>query len=99
MRGVWLDPERREITTLDRMIVLRGKRVIEIGCGDGRLTVELARRSRRLEAIDPDDKAVARGRRLLPKSLKARVRFRVGKGESLPFDEASFDVAVMSWSL
>lgn len=31
MRGVWLDPERTEITTLDRMIVLRGKRVIFAG--------------------------------------------------------------------
>ncbi len=99
MKGISLDPEGAEMATLDGMISLRGRRVLEIGCGDGRLTVELARRSRRVEAIDPDRLAIAGGRRILPANLKARVRFHVGQGESLPFADRSFDVAVMSRSL
>ncbi|MGQ0550749.1 MAG: class I SAM-dependent methyltransferase [Armatimonadota bacterium] len=99
MRGARMDPEGIELATLDRLVSLAGKRVLEIGCGDGRLTRPLAERARSVVAIDPERLDIARARRALPTRLKGRVDFEVASGESLPFPDEAFDVAVFSWSL
>jgi len=99
MRGATTDPEGTELATLDRLASLTGKRVLEIGCGSGRLTWRLAERARSVVAIDPDRQEIARARRALPTRLKDRVRFEAGRGESLPFPDGEFDVVVFSWSL
>lgn len=99
MRGATTDPEGKELATLDRLVSLTGKRVLEVGCGSGRLTWSLAERARSVVAIDPDRLDIASARRALPRRLKSRVRFQVGEGESLPFPDENFDVVVFSWSL
>ncbi|MGH2452625.1 MAG: class I SAM-dependent methyltransferase [bacterium] len=99
MKGVRFDPERNEIRTLRRRLPLTGARILEIGCGDGRLTRRIAGVARAVEAIDPDAEAIARARRLLPARHKEKVRFRVGSGERLPFGGGSFPVAICAWSL
>lgn len=99
MKGVRRDPERTEVRTLLRRLPLRGARILEIGCGDGRLTRRIAGVARAVEALDPDAEGIAQARRLLREHLKARVRFRVGSGERLPFGGGSFPIAICSWSL
>lgn len=99
MRGVQKDPEGRELATLDRLVSLAGTRVLEIGCGDGRLTWSLAEQARHVLAIDPDRQAIARARRSVPKPLKDHVRFAVGQAETFRLPEGDFDAAVFSWSL
>ncbi len=99
MRGIQRDPEGRELVTLDRLVSMAGMRVLEIGCGDGRLTWNLAKRANRLLGIDPDRQAIAIARRGLPKRLKDRVHFDVGQAETHPFPDGGFEVAVFSWSL
>ena len=99
MRGVQKDPEGRELANLDRLVSLAGMRVLEIGCGDGRLTWSLADRASHILAIDPDKQAIGRARRALPKHLKDHVRFVVGQAETLGLPEGSFDAAIFSWSL
>ncbi len=99
MRGIQKDPEGRELGTLDRLVSLAGMRVLEIGCGDGRLTWNLAKRANRVLGIDPDRQDIAKARRALPKQLKDRVRFEVGQAETYPFTNRGFEVAVFSWSL
>ncbi len=99
MRGVQKDPEGRELAALDRLVSLAGMRVLEIGCGDGRLTWSLAERASRVLAIDPDRQAIAEARRALPKQLKDHVHFDVGQAETYPFADGGFEVAVLSWSL
>jgi ubiquinone/menaquinone biosynthesis C-methylase UbiE len=73
--------------------------VIEIGCGDGRLTWVLAERARKVIAIDPKRSDIAAARRVMPGRLKGRVRFDVAQAENLPFRDGEFNVAVFSWSL
>lgn len=99
MRGATTDPEGTELATLDRLVSLTGKRVLEVGCGSGRLTWSLAERARSVVAIDPDRLEIAKARRAMSRRLKNRVRFEVGQGESLPFPDEEFDAVVFSWSL
>jgi len=99
MKGVRRDPERIEVRTLLRRLPLKGARVLEVGCGDGRLTRRIAGVARVVEALDPDSEGIERARHLLPSRLAGKVQFRVGSGERLPFGGGSFPVAITSWSL
>lgn len=99
MRGVKVDPEGNEIAALDRAVALRGKRIIEIGCGDGRLTRALAERALEVVAINPSPRDIGAARQSTPKHLKRRMRFLVATAEDLPFRDGEFAVAVFSWSL
>ena len=97
------DPQQNELRALRALGGWRGARVLEIGCGDGRLTVRLARLGALVEAIDPDAPSIRRARRqraaLLPARLAKNVRYRVGDAEHLAFPDESFDRVVFAWSL
>src|SRR5207302_2434654 len=45
-------PDGMEIRLIERFASLRGKRVLEVGCGDGRLTVEYAPGAASVVAMD-----------------------------------------------
>ena len=93
-----VDPDKNEIRALERVMDWRRKRVVEIGCGGGRLTLRLAGLGASVHAIDPDPKAVREARRTLPARYAKRVRYQVGGAESLKLRDESFDVAVFAWS-
>ncbi len=77
-----------------RFVDLRGKEVLEIGCGDGRVTGFLSGLPKRLVAVDPDARAVAEaGTRV------SGADFRVGSGEFLDFLDQSFDLVFFTRSL
>src|SRR4051794_1817885 len=70
-----------------------GMRVVDVGCGPGALTQELARRvgAERVAAIDPAP--------LFAQACAERVPgadVRVGVAEELPWEDESFDAAVSS---
>ena len=94
-----MDPERKEIAAFKRVLNWRGARVLEIGCGDGRLTQRLARLGARVLGIDPDRALIAKARRNLPARYKSRVRYAVGSAERLTQKDASFPIVVLSWVL
>ena len=94
-----IDPEKNEVHALKAMTGWRNKRVLEIGCGNGRLTRRLANLGAQLDAIDPDRKSIASAKRDLPERLSDRVRFKVGSASDLKFPEQTFDIAVFSWVL
>jgi len=88
--------ERRLI---ERFVSIRHKRVLEIGCGDGRLTFQYAPRASSVLAIDPDrpsiDEAVFQQRARGPSNID----FRVSSIERLTLAGVPYDVALFSWSL
>lgn len=94
-----IDPAENEIRALAKVTNWRGKRVVEIGCGDGRLTFRLARLGARVCAIDPDVRLVRQARRKLPKRFASRVEMHVGRAEELKHPDDSFDVAIFAWAL
>jgi 2-polyprenyl-3-methyl-5-hydroxy-6-metoxy-1,4-benzoquinol methylase len=94
-----IDPEQNEVRALKHVANWRGQRVLEIGCGDGRLTRRLARLGANVQAIDPDETVIRAARKLLPQRLAARVHFHVGKAGRLEYPKESFDLVVFSWVL
>jgi 2-polyprenyl-3-methyl-5-hydroxy-6-metoxy-1,4-benzoquinol methylase len=72
--------------------------VLEVGCGDGRLTWLYAARTESVLGIDPGEEEIAAARSATPPELAERVRFEVGTAEGLS-KTAAFEVAFLSWSL
>jgi ubiquinone/menaquinone biosynthesis C-methylase UbiE len=94
-----LDPEGAHLAALQRLGDFTGRRVLELGCGDGRLTLGLAADAASVLAFDPDTDAVERARRSLPAELAGRVAYQVASGDQIEIEPASFDLVVFSWSL
>lgn len=89
------DPEAHEVAALRRMVpAFTGLRVLEIGCGEGRLTRRYAAGAASVIAIDPDADAI-RALRAEQPSVDARA---AGIAE-LTLPGHSVDVAIFSWSL
>jgi len=92
------DPEGAEVEALAALADFGGKRVLEVGCGDGRLTWLYAHEAASVLGIDPEEEPIEVARKAPPPELGDRVRFEVGKAEDLS-KTAVFDVAFLSWSL
>jgi ubiquinone/menaquinone biosynthesis C-methylase UbiE len=73
--------------------------VLELGCGDGRLTFAVAADAARVLAFDPDAKSVERARRSLPAELAGSVSYSVASGKEIEVEPGSFDLVLFSWSL
>jgi ubiquinone/menaquinone biosynthesis C-methylase UbiE len=94
-----VDPEGAHLAALHRLADFRGQRVLELGCGDGRLTVGVAADAMSVVGFDPDAEAVERARQSLPAELEQRVTYQVASGKEIEIEPASFDLALFSWSL
>ena len=79
--------------------LVRGKRVLDLGCGDGRFALGVAPLAKSVDGIDPDAEAIAVARKSARKSSAANVRFAVGAAQQLPYPDEAFDVVLLSWSL
>jgi ArsR family transcriptional regulator len=73
--------------------------VVDIGCGEGYLTIEVARWARRVIAIDRSAAVLARAKALAGRRRAANITFKRGELEKLPLDSASVDVALLSQAL
>jgi tRNA1(Val) A37 N6-methylase TrmN6 len=99
---VQLDPEEYEgHILLDFTGSLAGKRVLEIGAGNGRLTWRYADRAAHVTALEPDPARHRAAVDDLPETLRDRLVFHPISIEQYEPDAKSpgFDVAIMSWSL
>jgi SAM-dependent methyltransferase len=83
---------------LDLLGVKAGDRVLDVGCGSGVVTRDIARRvgpAGRADGIDPSPQLLMVARELAEGAgLGGRVEFREGSALSLPFPDGAFDVAV-----
>lgn len=96
------DPEENETHALLTLIgSLNTERVLEIGCGDGRLTWRYAGSTGPITAIDPDPEQIQQARSACPASLRERVEFHNLNLEqyTAQFHSAPFDLAILAWSL
>ena len=97
--GYAIDPEGRETRILHEFIDFRDKDVVEVGCGDGRLTGSYAAQARSVLALDPKEERIEKAIASTPDALKPIVTFRVADVVHASLPEGAFDVALLSWSL
>jgi ubiquinone/menaquinone biosynthesis C-methylase UbiE len=93
------DPQGAEGRALAALGEFDGKRVLEIGCGDGRLTWLYAEQAAEVLGVDPDEESILEARAALPDQLADRVEFRVADAQALDVPRQRFDIAFLSWSL
>ncbi len=70
---------------------LRGRRVLDVGCGTGRLAVALAERGAKVWGVDPSGEMLEQARLAAGKT----VGLKQGRAEELPFKAGWFDRAVL----
>jgi len=97
--GVALDPEEAETRAIHELIDVTGRDVLEIGCGDGRLTRRIASGARSMLAVDLDAEGIALASAQLSEPLRSVVTFQAADITTMELPAATFDVAVLSWSL
>jgi 16S rRNA A1518/A1519 N6-dimethyltransferase RsmA/KsgA/DIM1 with predicted DNA glycosylase/AP lyase activity len=88
-----------EVRLIESLVPLEGRRILEIGCGDGRLTRQLAPRAASVVAIEPDGSRVKVARKMTAADGITNVVFRVGSAEHVHGGRDRFDVALFSSSL
>ena len=80
---------------LESVISLRGKDVLEIGCGEGTRSIEIAGLCKSLTAIDPDPELISKAG---TESHRDNISYVVASAEQLPFSEGLFDLVVFTLS-
>jgi len=93
------DPENFERKTLQKFVDVANARVLEIGCGEGRLTWKYAGASHLTLGLDPDHDALRVARADCPADLRGHVHFTEASAYHLPLPKETFDIAVLAWSL
>lgn len=72
---------------------------IDLGCGDGTITVEIGRFARRVVGVDVNPHALQLARKRAERERRDNVEFKADRIEALSEPDAAFDLAVFSQSL
>jgi SAM-dependent methyltransferase len=83
----WAFGQVRRLALIDRLAPLRGRRVLDAGCGVGMYLRHFAQVSEFVVGVDIDPDKVAEAREYVP-------RVQVASAEALPFSDGSFDVVL-----
>ena len=92
------DPEATETKYLRRFADFEGKRVLEIGCGDGRLTWRYATAARFVTGIDLNADELRLAMIDRPSDLDQKVILTRADSIHLPFTAQTFDLAIFASS-
>jgi ubiquinone/menaquinone biosynthesis C-methylase UbiE len=86
--------DRRIAEKIFQFVDLKNKQVLEVGCGNGRITSLLVGKSDKLIAIDPNIGKIKEARNQV-----ISADFRIGSGDDLDFPDECFDVVIFTLSL
>lgn len=74
-------------------------KAIDLGCGDGTITVEISRFAQGVVGVDANARAIEAARKRAERERRDNVEFKVARIEDLKERDASFDLVVFSQSL
>jgi ubiquinone/menaquinone biosynthesis C-methylase UbiE len=88
-----------ELQLLEKYQNLTDARVLEIGCGDGRLSLRLSRLAREVIAIDINQALIQFAGEYAQYNKLDNLHFLTMNGQALDFPDESFDLVVLPWML
>jgi len=94
--GAAIDPERRVLAALERIMPLSGKRIADVGTGIGHYPMLLARRTGRTYGIESDPALLAEARRRAAEAHQPNIRIVEGSPTALPLRDAAVDLVLTS---
>ena len=94
--GAAIDPDRKVLTAIEKIVPLSGKRIADVGTGIGHYPMLLARRTGRTYGIESDPSLLAEARRRAIDSHQPNVRIVEGAPTSLPLRDGAVDVVLTS---
>jgi len=99
--AIRIDPENNETRALFDMANFGGQHVLEIGCGNGRVTWRYADKAAHVTGIDPDASQIALAREQLPNQLQDRIEFHSTALEEFgsASEASAFDLVILARSL
>jgi ubiquinone/menaquinone biosynthesis C-methylase UbiE len=92
-------PPEDELREYGGVGLVRAKRVIDVGCGDGRMALGCAPYASEVVGVDPDPEAIRLARAKVRELGVANASFKVGVAQDLPYPDEHFDVVILSWTL
>ncbi len=93
------DLEEIESQVIRSLVNFKGKDILEVGCGEGRMTWNIAAIARSVLAIDPNETSIDIAREQTPAKLRSRVAFLATGITGVDLADNAFDIAILSWSI
>lgn len=94
--GDAIDPQRKVLGALERIVPLSGKRVADIGTGIGHYPMLLARRTGRTYGVESDPDLLAEARRRAAALHQPNIRIVEGEPTKLPLRTGAVDIVLTS---
>jgi len=92
--GDAIDPDRKILGALERVVPLSGKRIADIGTGIGHYPMLLAHRMGRTYGIESDSELLTEARRRAVDSHQPNIRIVEGSATSLPLRDGAVDIVL-----
>ncbi len=89
-------PRRRHMQVLEQILPISGRRILDIGCGDGALVRRLSKRGAQLVGLEVSAARVAQAQAC---AAVGEERYVEGLGQQLPFEDGQFDSVIFFNSL
>jgi SAM-dependent methyltransferase len=94
--GEVIDPERRVLAGIERIVPISGRRIADIGTGIGHYPMLLARHTGRTYGVESAPELLSEARRRASASHQPNIRIVEGEPEHLPLRDAAVDIVLSS---
>ena len=94
--GAAIDPDRKVLDAMERIVPLRGLRIADVGTGIGHYPMLLARRTGRTYGVESDPALRAEAQRRAADSHQPNIRIVDGTPHALPLRDGAVDVVLTS---
>lgn len=94
-----VDENHLAIKYMLKHVDFKAKDVLEIGCGDGRMSFQVAQYAKSLIGIDPDIDEISLARKNMDNQNVINTKFQVGSLEDININANEFDIVLFSLSL
>src|SRR3990170_6338475 len=88
------DPKNVELGNVFRLVDVSNKIVLEIGCGIGRVTTEIAKKAKQVYAVDIDNESIVTAKRKVSSLGLKNVKFDTVSADKINYPDNFFDLVL-----